>query len=770
MLLRVLLLFVATTLAGCGRERPLFVEANARAHVNMLADTIGSRPVGTPANARARAYIVEQLQQIGFEVRVQEIDAKRPEMARTTRVANIIGLLPGSEQNAVALVTHYDSSPYGPGAADAALGVGVALEAARVAAARADRRWSLFVLVTDGEEVGLMGAAGLVTDRAVMDRLQAYINLEAVGSRGVPILFETGPANAWIVAPWARHAPHPRGASYALEIYRRLPNDTDFSILKARDIPGLNLAAVEDSYAYHTDRDTADRLAPYTIRTMGENVVAILTAMQRIDIVQRSPERATFFDIGGTVALTWGAGTQLMLAGTALLLGLVAWLRLTTDAVRENGAARWVLMFAWAWLGVAAAVAGMVAVTWLLRSAREVYHPWYARPGRLFVLLMLVGVTIGWSMARAGQWLPRRAHPARHPALTWSVTLPAWLAATAATAWFSPAAGHLWALPLLAAGILLCWVPPRADALVRILSLVILGVSATFWLRDTHDLLRFAVAVMGRLAVITPVWIYAAGLAAAGLMIVPPLVAALATDRPGRRPWLMTSLLLLGCAAATAAAYVAPAYTQEEPLRRHVRALQEADADTALWEIASVEPGIDLEAGAPDGWQPVHDAPATQVPWGRLPYPFVLRTRTAPLGPPPIAVSDFSLRALPDGLALHLAVVPKEPGLTVSFVLPEGTAPVRSSLPGLLRSNRWTATFVAPPAEGIAWEAAFRDVTAEQLRRTMVTAVTTGVPGSDDRHRLPPWLPRQRSAWSATATWVVPATTGPAIAPVPPLR
>ena len=31
-------------------------------------------------------------------------------------------------------------------------------------------------------------------------------------------------------------------------------------------------------------------------------------------------------------------------------------------------------------------------------------------------------------MARAGRWLPARSHPARHPALTWSVALPIWIA------------------------------------------------------------------------------------------------------------------------------------------------------------------------------------------------------------------------------------------------------------------------------------------------------------------------------------------------------
>ena len=63
---------------------PRFSLDNARAHVEMLAGTIGSRPIGTPENARARQYIVDQLRLYGFDVRVQETDARRAE-TRTHR-------------------------------------------------------------------------------------------------------------------------------------------------------------------------------------------------------------------------------------------------------------------------------------------------------------------------------------------------------------------------------------------------------------------------------------------------------------------------------------------------------------------------------------------------------------------------------------------------------------------------------------------------------------------------------------------------------------
>jgi len=283
--------------------------------------------------------------------------------------------------------------------------------------------------------------------------------------------------------------------------------------------------------------------------------------------------------------------------------------------------------------------------------------------------------------------------------------------------------------------------------------------------------LRFVVAVMGRLPIVTPVFVYAALMCVAGLMIVPPFVAVVSSPRPLARPWLLTTGLLLGTAITTGAAYLAPAYTKEQPLRRHARALQDGDAANAIWEIGSVEPGLDLTPDAPPGWMPVDAAASgTSVPWGRYAFPFVFRTSGPPLGQAPAAISAFTVTPLPGGVQLRLAVVPREPALTLSFVLPSGITPARSSLPGVMRLGRWTDTYVAPPAEGIAWEASFSESTAEQLRNTRVAVTSNGFPGGAGWQQLPAWLPQDTAVWSATSTWIVPATSAPAIAPVPALR
>src|SRR3954466_6598436 len=99
--------------AGYTRPASHFSLENARAHVQMLAGTIGSRPIGTPENARARQYIVDQLRFFGYDVRVQETDARRPDIGATAHVANIIAVKSGAYRAATGMYYTNDTSADG---------------------------------------------------------------------------------------------------------------------------------------------------------------------------------------------------------------------------------------------------------------------------------------------------------------------------------------------------------------------------------------------------------------------------------------------------------------------------------------------------------------------------------------------------------------------------------------------------------------------------------------------------------------------------------
>lgn len=754
---RSLVLALLLFLPGCSRPPGIFSEPNARAHVEMLAATIGNRPVGSPANARARAYLADQLRLFGYEVRVQETDARRAEIGRTARVANIIASLRGPRREAIALVSHYDSQRSSPGGGDDGFGVAVSLEAARVLASQADRQWTTLILITDAEEEGLMGAAALMTDPQVRDDLAAYVNIESIGAAAPSVLFETGPGNAWLLKPWARSAPHPRGGSYAIEIYKRLPNDTDFSVFARHQVPGLNFANIGDSYAYHTRLDTADRLTGRVLRETGENVVAIATALHRTDVTTRTMDEAVYFDVGGVAAVSYSATVGWMVSVAAVLFGALAWVRVTRFLVRSEGLGRWVLGLIWAGLSAVVAIAAMVGVTWALRASREAYHPWYASPDRLFLLLAATGAAAAWMMVRAGRWMPARARGLRHPAIAWTYALPVWIAIAGVTATAAPAAAYLWTLPLLAAGILLLVLPVSNGIAVRIASVLIVAIVATLWVRDAVDLLRFVVAIFGRQPIITPVFVYAALLAAVGVMLVPPFFAATGSQRPLLRPSLTTAILLALVAIFGFAAWMAPAYTSERPLRRLARVIQDGNSTTAHWQVSSLEPGLDLAGGAPDGWTRATTPVNTSVPLGGLSQPFVFTTTTAAVTAAPVTISAFSIApaAEPSSWTVSLSLTPREPTVSVSFVLPAGLTPARSNLPGIIRAGRWTATYVGIPPEGTAWHASFAGTNEATVRGMRIGVTASGLPGGEGWQRLPAWLPQEATVWTAWTHWVI---------------
>ena len=361
--------------SGCSRSPSDFSTDNARTHLVQLAGVIGSRPAGTAANALARAYLADALARAGFAVRIQTADASNVPLGVSGRVHNIIGVKDGPKREAIGLVAHYDSVAEGAGAADDGIGSAVVVEAARVLAEMPDRQWTVMVLLTDAEEPGLLGASAVVEDPDVRERLKVVINIEAMGADAPVRLFETGPGNAWLAGVWAAAAPHPRGASFDFEIYRRMPNDTDFSVFKRVGIPGLNFAAVGDIYGYHTAIDVPERVTARALEDAGATVLAVATRLQRDDITHRTGQQATYFDLLGVTAVAWSPATDVVLLALALSLGLVAWGRMVAACWRAAGLRAMLVVILWAIVGLLVVAGASIGSVALLRTVREVYHP-----------------------------------------------------------------------------------------------------------------------------------------------------------------------------------------------------------------------------------------------------------------------------------------------------------------------------------------------------------------------------------------------------------
>ena len=559
------------------------------------------------------------------------------------------------------------SSPYVPGAArkpsgssrtttrcrgprrgDDALGVACRSRPRACSRRGPNRNWTLMVLVTDGEEAGLMGAAALMTDRDVTDRLQAYINLEAIGSARA----------ADAVRGWARQRVAARAAGRATRRIReadrsapkstRLPNDTDFSILKLHEIPGLNFAAVGDSYAYHTARDTPERLSPSPCAQTGEQVVAIVTALDGVDITQRSRGDRTFFDVAAATALSYGADAGIAIAVAALVLGV--------DRVGQSRRGGWQVRHGRSALAVRVhldrrsarqlVVASMIGATWALRAAREVYHPWYARPGRLFLFSLAVGMTVGWGVARVGRWLPERVRGMRHPWSRGASRCRSWIALSGWRCGSRPGLRISGCCRCSSPASLLASLPVGSEAAVRIASVVVLAAGDALAAADTSICCASSSRCSAACRIVTPVFVYAAIMRARGH---DGRAAARrhADAEPAPAPSVADDgVLLLAVGGLRGLGVRRSGVHARRAAARVTCASCRKPARAAVWEVGSVEPGSIWATARRRAGSRRPDRRRRQRPaCGNCRTRSCFARRGSALGPAPIGIASLRRRA-----------------------------------------------------------------------------------------------------------------------------
>lgn len=264
--------------AALSTDAPAGVFSSARA-IKLLRD-IGSQPhpIGSVEHARVRERIVQELTSLGVAPELQTattIDSKGGTIRGAT-VQNVIARLKGTgNEKAVLLVGHYDTVPNSPGASDNGSGVATMLETLRALKAGPALKNDVIVLFTDGEEVGLLGARAFVSEHPYAKDVGAVLNFEARGSNGPVFMFETSGGNGQLIEKFAEVTPHPRANSLAYEVYKRLPNTTDFSVFKEARLPGLNFAFIDGFMRYHTQADSLENIDERSLQHHGSYALSL---------------------------------------------------------------------------------------------------------------------------------------------------------------------------------------------------------------------------------------------------------------------------------------------------------------------------------------------------------------------------------------------------------------------------------------------------------------------------------------------------------------
>jgi hypothetical protein len=606
---------------GVDAPPEVFSAGRARNELSTLLGDETPHPVGSAANRALKARLMARLRALGLQPEEQRTIGCSATESSCAQVENVIAELPGTSTDTIALMAHYDSVQYAPGAGDDGAAVAALLEIARILGAGVPRRNALLLVFTDAEEAGLLGAEAFFAEHPAAKRIKAVINLEGSGSAGPVYLLRTGPTSGELMKAFRAAAAYPFAQSFTEEIFKRMPNDTDFSVVLRAGLPGIDFAFAGERNHYHTPLDTIANLDLGTLQHHGENTLPLLRALVDTDLTLTSAN-AVYTNIGKRHWLYWSPTTGSVLALAALALLLFASWRATVPPLRLLAAT-----------GIAIVVpvlsAGLtLAVLWLVDRVVGVRPAWPAEPWPWRLALYAVPLFV---LSVLGPWATRRIG-------AWAVLLAAWwiwVLATLAMALWLPLAAYLFIPATLLASLAIAastlFARPDRPGVAAAAACVALIAAAWFmlplaWQMEITQGLRLAPAIIVPLALLALVALPAApcdrrrvvayaSAAAIGLaLVLAARVAPYSADRPQH-----LNFHYIQDVVANAAHVVA---WSPDPLPRRIREaapfgeararawLDEDEPQTPVIPVAGEAPTLTaLEASDPV-WHRFHVTPA----------------------------------------------------------------------------------------------------------------------------------------------------------------
>ena len=412
-------------------------------------------PMGTTASDNVRAYIIRTLTAMGVVVEEQP---SRHQHGQTMEVSlNVIGRIPGTANSkAFTLMAHYDSVAFGPGAADDGAGVATLLETARALKAGPPLKNDVVFLFTDGEEAGGIGVRAFMR-RPWADKVGLIVNLEARGTGGPSLLFETSSGNGWLIAEAAKAGVCLRACSCMYDLYKRIPFNTDFTAAKRRGLKGFNVAFIDNFCWYHTKNDTPEHLSLASLQNHGSYALGLARhfgnlplggELARPDVVYFNTlgSRLVYYPMVWSAPIAWAAALVFL---CMVILGMVRG-RMTFLGLLGGG-------FAFALTAAASMLVTLVALG-VIYGPQKLYTQYTTVITNLPDLVALHHNTLyGWAFAAlvvgvfmaCYQGLCRRARPAELAAgaLAW------WVVVLVGLQHFMPGGSCLAAWPLLFASL-----------------------------------------------------------------------------------------------------------------------------------------------------------------------------------------------------------------------------------------------------------------------------------------------------------------------------
>lgn len=351
-----------------------------------LSGDSSPRPIGSLANARCVSRIEARFRALGYQPRVQErFGCGIYGMCGTVR--NVVVLPPGREK-VVLLVAHHDSVAAGPGISDDLANVAAILEMARALRAGPPTPRPIGFLISDAEELGLVGASTFVGSHPEVSRIAAIVNLDVRGTAGPSLVYQaSGAASVHLGA--IRSIPRPIASSLFSAVFRLLQNDSDFAAFARLDLPGLDFAYIAGVNRYHTPRDNLEEVSLASVQHQGEGALAAARFFASTPDKREATRSASYFDLLGHSIASWPGRATLPLAIVAALCLVMAVARLSRRAGLNGRSLSWGLLLAFL-APALAAVASLALLRPILLHALPRYF--VADPSPFIVAVWCIGL------------------------------------------------------------------------------------------------------------------------------------------------------------------------------------------------------------------------------------------------------------------------------------------------------------------------------------------------------------------------------------------
>jgi len=564
-------------------------EFSAERAFDLLARLLGDEtphPVGSSANVRVKEEILAWLEEQQIAATVQETWGCSHWGSRCAWVENIIATLPGQRMGPyVALMAHYDSVPPAPGAGDDGAGLAAVLEAARLLKASGSSQYPVMLIITDAEEAGLLGAEAFFKQHPLRQQVAAVINVEGSGSSGLSQIIRSHGDNSDLLKAYSSSTNSPSGMSLIDEIFKRMPNDTDFSVSMRAKVPGLDFAFAGERNHYHTPLDSLVNLNLSTLQHHGDNLWPFIRNLANKDIENWVPSTRVYGALYGwwmEWPMSWNL-PLLLFAGVLMVIAMVSVnfsrMHLLGTIVILPFVLTLILSFTYGYF-------------WLLGLVRGTVVAWPAHDLPLRVGLFGAALL---ATLYLGQFLRQRTG---EKVLFHSVWWCWWLSACAAYLWL-PAASNLFLGPLVAAAVILLLQPhlkSEVALLGRLMTLFValpasLGLVLLLEESQGYRLIWATFPALGLYALLLLPFCYGLGLS--GLKQVLSLVV------------VMSFLVNLAV----------PLYSKDRPQHVNYRFLVDADSQKAWLAVESPNPvaGRLKQMGEP--------RESVMLPWSETAYP-----------------------------------------------------------------------------------------------------------------------------------------------------